>query len=122
MASLFALLSQNSTNLQTRKGLIILGLQNDFMSPNGKLPVTDTKFLDSISELVPAFREFGHVIWVRSEFAATRPVHAVDSIGDVVIAGGSSGMDPALDFSDDEEEDAKEGSGDRRASPKTGKV
>ncbi|SMQ45045.1 unnamed protein product [Zymoseptoria tritici ST99CH_3D7] len=103
MASLFALLSQNNRNLQTRKGLILLGLQNDFISPDGKLPVPDTDFLKSITELVPAFREFGDVIWVRSEFATTRPVHAADTNGDVVIAGGSSGMDPALEYSDDEE-------------------
>ncbi|KAK4627052.1 DNA oxidative demethylase ALKBH2 [Fulvia fulva] len=93
MSSLFALLSQQTPNLTTRKGLIILGLQNDFVSPTGKLPVTNTGYLDRILALVPAFREFGHVIWVRSEFETTRPVNGLDTPGDTVVAGGSDGTE-----------------------------
>lgn len=93
MSSLFALLSQQQPNLQTRKGLILLGLQNDFVLPDGKLPVNDTGHLARISELVPAFREFGDIIWVRSEFEATRPVNGLETLGDTVIVGGSGGSD-----------------------------
>ncbi|KAI7051742.1 hypothetical protein KC362_g19 [Hortaea werneckii] len=88
MSSLLALLAQQTPNLQTRKGLILLGLQNDFLSPDGKLPVSPRSgYLDRLKELVPAFREFGDVIWVRSEFEANRSANAEDDNSDAVIAG-----------------------------------
>ncbi|KAK3633541.1 hypothetical protein LTR22_020053, partial [Elasticomyces elasticus] len=88
MSSLLALLSQQGTSLQTRKGLILLGLQNDFLSPDGKLLVsTDSGFLDRVKQLVPSFREFGTVIWVRSEFEANRDPRLSSETGDTVIAG-----------------------------------
>lgn len=92
MASLLALLSQQTPNLQTRKGLILLGLQNDFLLPDGKLPVsTESGFLDRLKTLVPAFREFGDVIWVRSEFEANRVANVDEENGDTVITGSSIG-------------------------------
>ncbi|KXT09485.1 hypothetical protein AC579_7820 [Pseudocercospora musae] len=87
MSSLFALLSQQNTNLQTRNGLIVLELQNDFISKDGKLPVGDTRFLDRLTHLVSDFREHGDIIWVRSQFEANRPVNGVGASGDTVIAG-----------------------------------
>jgi len=91
MSSLLALLSQQ-TPLQTRKGLILLGLQNDFLSPDGKLPVSkQSGYLDRLKELVPAFREFGDVIWVASEFEANRVANVDDENGDTVIAGSVVG-------------------------------
>ncbi|KAK5703383.1 hypothetical protein LTR17_022160 [Elasticomyces elasticus] len=88
MSSLLALLSQQGTSLQTRKGLILLGLQNDFLLPEGKLPVsTESGFLDCVKQLVPSFREFGTVIWVRSEFEANRDPRLSSETGDTVIAG-----------------------------------
>ncbi|KAI6829872.1 hypothetical protein KC340_g8769 [Hortaea werneckii] len=88
MSSLLALLAQQTPNLQTRKGLILLGLQNDFLSPDGKLPVSPRSgYLERLKELVPAFREFGDVIWVRSEFEANRSANAEDDNSDAVIAG-----------------------------------
>ncbi|KAK1818474.1 hypothetical protein LTR12_007154 [Friedmanniomyces endolithicus] len=94
MASLSALLSQQGATLQTRKGLILLGLQNDFLSPEGKLPVsTKSGFLDRVKQLVPSFREFGDIIWVRSEFEADRKSHNADDSGDTVIAGASATAD-----------------------------
>ncbi|TKA76673.1 hypothetical protein B0A55_02606 [Friedmanniomyces simplex] len=94
MASLLALLSQQGATLQTRKGLILLGLQNDFLSPEGKLPVsTKSGFLDRLKQLVPSFRDFGDVIWVRSEFEANREPHDIDDTGDTVIAGAFAAAD-----------------------------
>ncbi|GAB1740202.1 hypothetical protein NU219Hw_g5318t1 [Hortaea werneckii] len=88
MSSLLALLAQQTPNLQTRKGLILLGLQNDFLSPDGKLPVSPRSgYLERLKELIPAFREFGDVIWVRSEFEANRSANAEDDNSDAVIAG-----------------------------------
>lgn len=101
MSSLFALLQSQQTLLQTRKGLILLGLQNDFVSPKGKLPVSDTGYLDRIVQLVPAFREHGELIWVRSEFEANRPVNGFDTPGDTVIAGSSYGVDEDASHSSD---------------------
>ncbi|KAK3678829.1 hypothetical protein LTR78_001282 [Recurvomyces mirabilis] len=66
-SSLLALLTQHTPDLQTRKALIVLGLQNDFLSPEGKLPVDlDSGFLERIKSLVPSFREYGDIFWVRS--------------------------------------------------------
>ncbi|PPJ52384.1 hypothetical protein CBER1_09792 [Cercospora berteroae] len=96
MSSLFALLSQQTPNLQTRKGLIVVGLQNDFVLPTGKLPVKETQFVDRIARLVPSFRQHGEVVWVRSEFLETRPVNGDDTPGDTVVAGGSLGIETEL--------------------------
>ncbi|KAK3709130.1 hypothetical protein LTR37_011109 [Vermiconidia calcicola] len=86
-SSLFALLSQHS-QIQTRKALILTGLQNDFLSPNGKLPVSiPPGFLDRLSDLVNEFREYGDVIWVRSHFAENRDINSGDAAGDTVIVG-----------------------------------
>ena len=87
MASLFAaLLSQQSSGLQTRSGLILTGLQHDFLSPDGKLPLLTTAFTDKIRRLVPAFREHGgDVIWVKSHFQENRNVQAIDEVGDNVV-------------------------------------
>ena len=88
MASLLDLLTQATPNLQTRKALIVLGLQNDFLSPDGKLPVPlESGFLDRLKELVPSFREHGDIIWVRSEFEANREP---GESGDTIIAGSHS--------------------------------
>lgn len=103
MASLFDLLSQQTPTLNVRKGLIILDLQNDFISPTGKLPVRDTGFLKPLSELVASFREFGEVLWVKSQFESTRHISGPDAHGDAVVAGGSTGKEVAMQSSDDVE-------------------
>jgi len=76
MASLHEILSQRLPNFRTRQALIVLGLQNDFISPDGKLPVrTDREYLARIRRLVPAFRDHGVIIWVKSEYRADRGVN-----------------------------------------------
>ncbi|KAF2767344.1 Isochorismatase hydrolase [Teratosphaeria nubilosa] len=94
MASLLALLSQQTPNLQTRKGLIVTGVQNDFVSPEGKLFSCESSnnslplFVKRLHELVPTFRELGgDVIWVRTEYEADREINADGDNGDAVIAG-----------------------------------
>ncbi|KAK6433670.1 hypothetical protein LTR95_010149 [Oleoguttula sp. CCFEE 5521] len=82
MTSLLALLSQKSTGLQTRRGLILTGLQQDFVSPNGKLPVSfDPGYFDRLERLVREFRDHGSVIWVRTEFENTRHPSEMDDEG-----------------------------------------
>jgi nicotinamidase-related amidase len=61
---------------RTSQALLVLDLQNDFVSPDGALPVTEPEGLVSRTlALVRAFQDSGdgHVIWVSSEFDAHRP-------------------------------------------------
>ncbi|KAK4240075.1 hypothetical protein C8A03DRAFT_13584 [Achaetomium macrosporum] len=55
----------------TRKALLILDLQNDFVSPDGPLYAAEPEdFVNRTLDLAKAFRDSGagDVIWVRSEF------------------------------------------------------
>lgn len=75
MSTLAALLSQHQTpNLPTRKGLILTGLQHDFLSPDGKLPVSNLNsgFLDRTKSLIQQFRGHGDIIWIRTETEASK--------------------------------------------------
>lgn len=72
--------------LQTRQALLVLNLQNDFLSEDGKLPVSQPPdFVNRIEGLVPTFRQTGNVIWVRTEFEAERAVNDPDGEGESVI-------------------------------------
>ena len=105
MASLLALLSQKTPNLQTRKGLILTGLQNDFLAPDGKLPVTsESDHVGNIRSLVPAFREFGDIIWVRSQYEVDRPADDGHGGGDCVIAGDHNEGDSNDPLDEDDED------------------
>lgn len=107
MSSLFDLLSRQTPTLQVRKGLVVLDLQNDFLSPEGKLSVREPGFLEPLAELATTFREFGDVIWVRSQFESTRPIDGPDADGDVVVAGGSTGKEVKMQSIDDMQSKAK---------------
>jgi len=86
MSSLAAtLLAQSSGTVHTRQALIVTGLQNDFISPQGKLPMsTQSGFIDRIKELVPAFREHGNIIWVWTEYHGNRTVNDPSGTGCMV--------------------------------------
>lgn len=87
-----SLLAQSQQSVQTRQALIVLGLQNDFVSPDGKLPVSNASgYLDHIKELIPAFREHGIIIWVRSEYREDRVVNEIN--GCMVVVGDSTSND-----------------------------
>ncbi|GKT51381.1 DNA oxidative demethylase ALKBH2 [Colletotrichum spaethianum] len=63
--------------LPTRKGLLVVDFQNDFLSADGVLPVVDhDQLVDRTVELVRAFRKVGDVIWVCTEFDKFRPAAA----------------------------------------------
>jgi nicotinamidase-related amidase len=81
------ILAQPRPGVQTQQALVILGLQNDFISPEGKLPVsTENGFVDRIKEIVPKFRHLvGDVIWVRSEFNAESSAKAGFETGEVIL-------------------------------------
>ena len=56
MADLLGLLKQSQPKIATGQALLILDMQNDFILPNGRLPIAETM---QICQL-------GDVIWVRS--------------------------------------------------------
>ncbi|KAK4168272.1 alpha-ketoglutarate-dependent dioxygenase alkB 2 [Cladorrhinum sp. PSN259] len=63
--------------IRTRKALLVVDLQNDFLSPDGALTVTEPEgFVKRALELVKEFRDSGagDVVWVRSEFERHRPL------------------------------------------------
>jgi nicotinamidase-related amidase/glutathione S-transferase/alkylated DNA repair dioxygenase AlkB len=105
-AALMDLLSQNQPQVQTRQALLIIGLQNDFISPDGRLPVkTKNGFLDRIQSLIPKFRELdGHIVWVQTIYEADRIANdASTGEGDALVVGGLvDGDESSTDGGDDE--------------------
>jgi nicotinamidase-related amidase/alkylated DNA repair dioxygenase AlkB len=90
MSFLSALLSGSHNQISTRQALLVVGLQNDFTSPQGKLPVnTATGYLERIKELVPAFREHGEIFWITTEYRGKRSVNHPSGSGCMVIADDS---------------------------------
>ncbi|KAK4214593.1 alpha-ketoglutarate-dependent dioxygenase alkB 2 [Rhypophila decipiens] len=72
-------------SIPTRKALIIIDLQNDFISPDAVLAVVEPEgFVSRTLDLARSFRSSGagDVIWVRSEFQRHRPLTAE---GDQII-------------------------------------
>jgi nicotinamidase-related amidase len=75
--------------VRTRKALLILDLQNDFVADECVLHVDKpADYIEKIFNLVPAYRTSGCVIWVRSQFEAYRPVNDGTPNGDRVITDG----------------------------------
>ncbi|KAF1936278.1 hypothetical protein EJ02DRAFT_459668 [Clathrospora elynae] len=91
MSSLMDLVSQNQPHFQTHQALLVIGLQNDFVLPDGRLPVNVKKgFLERIQALIPKFRELnGNVIWVQTLYEADRiGQDANTGEGDALVLGG----------------------------------
>ena len=87
MSFLSALLSGSHNQISTRQALLVVGLQNDFTSPQGKLPVNAaTGYLERIRELVPAFREHGEIFWITTEYRGKRAVNHPSGSGCMVVA------------------------------------
>ncbi|KAH7255943.1 uncharacterized protein BKA55DRAFT_688930 [Fusarium redolens] len=61
--------------ITTRKALIGVDFQHDFISKDGALPVHEPEdFVDQTIKLAQAFRDVGDVVWVQSQFSEVRPV------------------------------------------------
>lgn len=63
-------------DVPTRKALIAIDLQNDFLANDGALPVKQPDgMIDRILQLAQAVRAsgYGEIIWVRSQFDTSRP-------------------------------------------------
>lgn len=63
--------------LTTRKALIGVDFQHDFIAQDGALPVLEPQgFVERTISLANAFRETGDVVWVQSRFEIPRPAQA----------------------------------------------
>ena len=75
----------NIPTIQTRKALLLLDFQNDFVRPAGALHVPNTpEILETLPSLAAAFRKVGDVIWVRSLFESPKPINEWGS-GDRIV-------------------------------------
>ncbi len=107
------LVAQNQPRFQTHQALLVIGLQNDFVLPDGRLPVnTKNGFLERIQTLIPKFRDLnGNVIWVQTMYEADRIATDADTgEGDALVVGGLvDGYESSTEAGDEElAKDAKE--------------
>ncbi|KAF2449493.1 hypothetical protein P171DRAFT_351116 [Karstenula rhodostoma CBS 690.94] len=105
MISLLELVTQNQPHFQTHQALLVLGLQNDFILPDGKLPVnTRNGFLDRIHALIPTFRkQSSNIIWTKTLYETDRLASdPTTGEGDAVVVGGLvDGVESSTDDDDD---------------------
>lgn len=105
MLSLLELVTQNQPHFQTHQALLVLGLQNDFILPDGKLPVnTRNGFLDRIHALIPTFRkQSSNVVWTKLLYETDRLASdPATGEGDAVVVGGLvDGAESSTDDDDD---------------------
>lgn len=72
--------------LQTRRALLVLDLQNDFVEPDGVMPVTKPPdFVQNILNIAPLFRDSGKVLWIRTQFEASRPINTASAESENVV-------------------------------------
>ncbi|KAL5113660.1 hypothetical protein ACEQ8H_008447 [Pleosporales sp. CAS-2024a] len=91
MSSLMDLVSQNQPHFQTHQALLVIGMQNDFIQPDGRLPVSNKNgYLDRIQTLIPKFRaRNGNVIWVQTLYQGDRMANDPNvGEGDALVVGG----------------------------------
>ncbi|OQE38339.1 hypothetical protein PENCOP_c008G03127 [Penicillium coprophilum] len=61
--------------IQTRKALLLLDFQNDFVRPFGALHIPNTPdILEILPQLASAFRRVGDVVWVRSQYESPQTI------------------------------------------------
>ncbi|CAG8888794.1 unnamed protein product [Penicillium egyptiacum] len=61
--------------VQTRKALLLLDFQNDFVRPSGALHIPNTPdILETLPQLASAFRRAGDVVWVRSQYESPQTI------------------------------------------------
>ncbi|KAJ5950142.1 Oxoglutarate/iron-dependent dioxygenase [Penicillium vulpinum] len=75
----------NLPTIQTRKALLLLDFQNDFVRPTGGLHIPNTPdILETLPQLASAFRRVGNVVWVRSQYESPQTI--VDwNFGDRIV-------------------------------------
>lgn len=64
----------DALRLETRKALVLIDLQNDFINSTGKLHVKNVAdFVPKLPGLISRFRESGEIVWVQTQFVEPRP-------------------------------------------------
>ncbi|KAL2814165.1 hypothetical protein BJX63DRAFT_420944 [Aspergillus granulosus] len=80
--------------IQTRKALLLLDFQNDFVRPTGALHVPNTtEVLEILPQLASAFRRTGDVVWARSYYDSRQPLISPDG-QDVVVLSRAGDAQP----------------------------
>ncbi|RAL03114.1 isochorismatase family protein family [Aspergillus ibericus CBS 121593] len=93
----------NLPTIHTRKALLLLDFQNDFVRPNGGLHVPNTaEFLDLLPQLASAFRRNGEVVWVRSHYHTQQPLVCPSDAQELVVLGRMD-QDTRRDQTEDDE-------------------
>lgn len=79
--------------LTTRKALIVVDFQNDFLGGNDQcLPITEpVGFVERALKLAASFRVVGDVVWVQSQFDQVRPVDN----DQIIVSDSTSPLHPA---------------------------
>lgn len=114
------LVSQNQPHFQTHQALLVIGMQNDFIQPDGRLPVsTKNGYLDRIQTLIPKFRELnGNVIWVQTLYEGDRIANDSNTgEGDALVVGGLIDGDESSTEGGEEDDVLKELPTERVKSP-----
>ncbi|KAI9889222.1 MAG: hypothetical protein M1814_005671 [Vezdaea aestivalis] len=102
------------------KALLVIDLQNDFLSDTASLPVPfPPGLVESIKSLVPAFRDAGSVIWIKSEFENERLVNDVRNFGEKVITNDQVEL---AESQDEEANSSSRNSSRARPEKKAGKA
>jgi len=72
--------------VDTKKALVLLDLQNDFLAPIGRLPVQNTApFVPKLPALIKKFREEGQVIWIQTSYRQPCPTVSPETGGYNII-------------------------------------
>lgn len=85
MDNMFAGLSQPSGGMslplfETRKALIIINLQNDSLYVKDDLYITKNRdFVPRLKEMIPYFRKYGEIVWVKTHLGVIAPTPASDA-------------------------------------------
>lgn len=83
---MFEIDAQNLPVVRTRQALLVLDLQNDFVSPGAILAVDNPPdFVEKILKLVPEFRKSGRIIWIRTEFETSRAINEAERRSESVM-------------------------------------
>jgi len=83
---MFEIDENNLPIVRTRQAILILDLQNDFISTSSPLQVEEpSDLVGNVVNLVSHFRSSGKVIWVRSVFERSRAVNLIYGDSEQVI-------------------------------------